>query len=30
MRDYNYIDKLEKEVETGEKHLYIFKKNYVT
>lgn len=24
MRDYNYIEKLEKEVKAGEKHLYLF------
>ena len=26
MRDYDYIEKLEKEVKAGEKHLYIFGK----
>lgn len=26
MRDYNYIDNLQKEVETGEKHFYLFNK----
>lgn len=26
MRDYNYIEQLEKEVEAGEKHLYLFGK----